>query len=139
MMLRNPNVLLLSNVEMESAGLERLLSEHVGLTPINSLSELASQLEANDYDALFCANVFNTGTWNDALDEVQKVHPDLPVIILSSSAGEREWLQALDAGAFDLLSPPYHGRSLLAVLEQASASREARISRGSVPCKSASA
>jgi len=129
MMLRYPQVLLLSN-EKESAVLEQLLTEHVALTPVHSLPELVSMLEDNDYDALFCASYFHAGTWNDAIKEVRKIHPDLPVIVLSSSAEEREWLEALDAGAFDLLAPPYHARSLLAVLEQASASHEARISRG---------
>ncbi len=132
-MLRYPKVLLLSNDGMETAVLEQLLSDHVVLTPVNNLSELISLLGDNDYDALFCAWSFHTGTWNDALEEVREIHPDLPVIILSSSAEEREWLRVLDAGAFDLLVPPYQERSLLAVLEQASASREAITSRNCVP------
>jgi DNA-binding NtrC family response regulator len=138
MMLRYPKVLLLSSNETETAVLEQLLREHVVLTPVNKLSELVSLLENSNYDALFCAWSFHTGTWNAALEEVHKVHPELPVIILSLSAEEREWLQALDAGAFDLLVPPYQERSLLAVLEQASASREARISRNSLPSQRAS-
>lgn len=137
-MLRYPKVILLSNDETETTVLEQLLSEHVVLTSVNDLSALISLLEDNDYDALFCAWSFHTGTWNDALEEVRKVHPDLPVIILSSSAEEREWLQALGGGAFDLLVPPYQERSLLAVLEQASASREALGSRHRVPRQKAS-
>ena len=41
-MLRYPNVLLFSNDEGETATLQQLLSEHVVLTPVNNLSELAS-------------------------------------------------------------------------------------------------
>ena len=130
-MLRYPNVLLFSSDETESAALEGLLREHVLLTPVKSLPELVSELEHNDYDALFCAWSLGAEAWHATLEEVRKVHPDLPVIILSLSAGEKEWLRALDAGAFDFLVPPYQERSLLAVLEQASASREARISRSS--------
>ena len=33
--------------------------------------------------------------------------------------GEREWAEALEAGAFDLLAPPYKKHEVLAVLEQA--------------------
>jgi len=128
-MLRNPKVLLLSNDETETAVLEQLLNEHVAVTPVNNLSELGALLENSDYDALFCAGSPDTGICNDALEEVRNVLPDLPVILLSSSAEQREWLQALDAGAFDVLVPPYQERALLAVLEQASASREAVTSR----------
>jgi DNA-binding NtrC family response regulator len=125
MMLRYPRVLLLSNDESETSALDRLLTGHVLLTTVNNLPELVSLLENGNYDALFCAWSFHTGTWSDALEEVQKLHSDLPVIILSSSAEEREWLRVLEAGAFDLLVPPFQDRALLAVLEQASASRDA--------------
>jgi DNA-binding response OmpR family regulator len=136
-MLRNPQVLLLSS-ETEPTVLEQLLSEHVALTPVKSLSEMVSLLENRDYDALFCAWSFHTGTWNDALEEVRKLHSDLPVIIFSSSAEEREWLRVLEAGAFDLLVPPFQDRALLAVLEQASASRDALTSRGMASLSKAS-
>lgn len=136
-MLRYPNVLLFSNDETETAVLHRLLSEHVVLTPVHHPSELTSLLGSNSYDALFWVWSFHTGTWNDALSEVRKITPDLPVIILSSAAEEKEWIQALGAGAFDLLVAPHKDRALLAVLEQASASREARISRSMFPLRKA--
>ena len=96
-------------------------------------------MEKGNYDALLCAWSFHTGTWKDALEEVRKLHSDLPVIILSSSAEEREWLRVLGAGAFDLLVPPFQDRALLAVIEQASASREALASRRIAPLLKASA
>jgi len=133
-MLRQPNVLLFSNDEGETVALQQLLSEHVVLTPVKNLSELASLLENNRYDALFWAWSFRTGTWNDALREVRKINPDLPVIILSSTPEERAWIRALDAGAFDLLVAPFEERPLLAVLEQASASHERRVSLRHVAC-----
>jgi len=129
-MLRYPKVLLLSNDETETAVLEHLLGEHAALTAVHQLSELVSLLEEGKYDALFCAWSLDAGTWTNALEEVRKFHPELPVIILSSSPEEREWMRVLEAGAFDLLVPPYEERPLLAVLEQASASRDALTSRG---------
>jgi DNA-binding NtrC family response regulator len=59
------------------------------------------------------------------LRNIQESHPGLPVIVLSSSPENREWDEVLEAGAFDLLVPPYDERAVLAVLEQASSSREA--------------
>ncbi len=128
-MLQYPNILLLSTDETETAALQQILREHVILRPVKSLADLTALLENANYDALFCAWSFHAGTWNDALEEVRKHYPDLPVIILSSIAEEREWLRVLEAGAFDLLVPPYQERALLAVLEQASASRDALTSR----------
>jgi len=138
-MLRYPNVLLFSNDETETAILQQLLGEYAIVTPVHNDSELAALLENNNYDALFWTWSFHTGTWNDALREVRKINRDLPVIILSSAPEERAWIRALDAGAFDLLVTPFEKPQLLAVLEQASASYEARVSRRNVPLLKSSA
>lgn len=124
-MLRSPRVLLLSTDETETAILREMLSEHAILTPAVNLSELAALLKSNTYDALFCAWSFQRGTWEEAVSNIQESHPGLPVIVLSSSPENREWAEVLQAGAFDLLVPPYEKQSVLAVLEQASASQEA--------------
>jgi DNA-binding response OmpR family regulator len=124
-MLRSPRVLLLSTDETETALLKELLREHAILTPAGNLSELAALLKANSYDALFCAWSFQRGTWKEAVRNIQESHPGLPVIVLSSAPENREWAEVLEAGAFDLLVPPYEERAVLAVLEQASASSEA--------------
>jgi DNA-binding NtrC family response regulator len=131
-MLRNPNVLLLSGQTDETAVLQDTLSQHVILTPVHTIDELVARLDGGNYDALFCASSFQTGTWIDVLEEVQIHGTDLPIIILGTTSDETEWLRVLEAGAFDLLVPPYAQGTLLAVLEQASASREARVE--SIPC-----
>ncbi|MGH9783734.1 MAG: response regulator, partial [Terriglobia bacterium] len=128
-MLRYPNVLLFSNDEVETTVLQQLLSDHAVVTPVRNESELAPLLEQDGYDALFWSWSLRAGTWSDALQTVRRFRPDLPVIILSTAAEERAWIRALDAGAFDLLVAPYEQRQILAVLEQASASHDARVSR----------
>jgi len=128
-MLGYPKVLLLSTDKTEAAVLQEVLAEHLLLTPAASLSEVMFLLATSSYDALFCTWSFHSGTWVDAVDNVSRWQPDLPVIILSRTAEEREWVQVLEAGAFDLLVPPFQEEALLAVLEQASASREARALR----------
>ena len=132
-MLRSPRVLLLSTDNTETALLTELLSEHSILTPVENLSELGALLNSDSYDALFCAWSFQRGTWKDALTDIRESYPQLPVIVLSSSPENREWAEVLEAGAFDLLVPPYEERAVLAVLEQASASREALVSWRRVP------
>jgi len=132
-MLEYPNVLLLSTDTIETTVLQQALRKHVILTRADNLSDAMFLLEGGGYDAFFCAWSFHAGTWMEALETVREWQPDLPVIILSRTAEEREWLQVLEAGAFDLLVPPFEKEELLAVLEQASASREARALRGQSP------
>ena len=129
-MLRYPNVLLFSADDEETEILQEILDEHAVVTAVRNQSELSSVLESNRFDALFWSWSFRAGTWNDALRKVHALSPDLPVIILSTAPEERAWLRSLEAGAFDLLVAPFEEPQLLAVLEQATASREARISRG---------
>ena len=126
-MLAHHNILLLASEEKESAAIRELLRGHVVLTCAQSLRELRALLQKSDYDAVFCSWAFHAGTWSEVLDVVREESPEVPTIVLSRVGAEQEWVEALEAGAFDLLAPPFRERSLLAVLEQASASREARL------------
>jgi DNA-binding NtrC family response regulator len=92
-MLRQPNVLLLCSDETQSFALREILSEHAVLTPAGNLDEMKAHLESSFYDAAFCAWSFHLGTWPDALLEVQRLCPDMPVIIFSSTAGNQEWVR----------------------------------------------
>jgi DNA-binding NtrC family response regulator len=78
---------------------------------------------AESYDAIFCPWEFAEGTWRGVLEEAQKLDPPIPVIVLSRWAGEKQWVETLQAGAFDLLVPPFTNYQILAVLEHAMASR----------------
>ena len=124
-MLRSPKVLLAAPNDAETTCLEDILSKHARVTCVQDLSELASVLEREHYDALFCSWSLDEANWNDVLEEVQEIHPNLPVIVVSSSAEDRDWLEVLDAGAFDLLAPPYEEGTVTALLEQASSSYQA--------------
>ena len=124
-MLTYPKVLLLSSDETETSVMEKILSEHVILRSIGDLAELRNHLDGA-YDALFCGWSFQKGGWNEALKQVRKRCPDLPVVIFSRVGGEQEWVEALEAGAFDLLVAPYLKRNVLPLLEHAVASHEAR-------------
>ena len=122
-------VLLLSSTETETGFLEDILSKHVALQSARNLEEMLKLLAGGDHDAFLCDWTFYGGTWRDALREVQRRCPELPTIVVCRVGGEREWVEALEAGAFDLLSAPYHDSAVLAVLEHAVASREARTLR----------
>ena len=136
-MINHPKVLLVSNNQEETSVLEGILSEHVILKSVGNLLELQKLLEDGDYDAVFCGWSFHQGRWNDALDEVRQRCPDLPMIIFCRTGGEKEWVEALEAGAFDLLVGPYMKRSVLPLLEHAVASHEARRLHNATLCQGA--
>lgn len=126
MMLAHPKVLLVSGDDEEMSKWEEILRDYAILKNARSLLELERNLESDEFDALFCGWSFHLGTWHDALQEVQQRCPDLPVIIFCARGGEKEWVQVLEAGAFDLLVAPYQQRMVLPVLEHAVDSYEAR-------------
>jgi hypothetical protein len=114
-MLHQPKVLLLAHQEAEKACLQTNLGEDVSLDRVGSLPELRASLRASLYDvpyqALFCAWPFHKGRWNAAMDEVQKLYPDLPMILLPIDAEAPGALEVLDVGVADIF--PKHTTFLL--------------------------
>lgn len=119
-------VLLLSGEETEASSLREILTRHVELANAWTLAEMVELLGGGGFDAFLCDWSFQGGTWQDALGEVQQRHPDLPTIVVRRLGGEQEWIQVLDAGAFDLVAAPYCEYAVLSVLEHAVASYQAR-------------
>jgi FixJ family two-component response regulator len=54
---------------------------------------------------------------------------DLPVIFLSRTAGEKEWMEVFESGGFDLLASPYNKSQTLAALGQAVETHQERVSQ----------
>ena len=70
-----------------------------------------------------------TQNGNPGLEDLRKPDPDLPVIVVSRTGEEKEWIEVIEVGAFDLLVPPYCERTVLPVPIQAAVSREARANK----------
>jgi DNA-binding NtrC family response regulator len=125
-MLRYPRILFLTNDEDQVRNLNELLGEHVALTHADGLLDLQETLKTTQFDALLCDWSLYGATWRNVLEDIQNHDPALPVVVLSRTGGEKEWIEVIEAGGFDLLVAPYWRASVLAALEQATASREAR-------------
>jgi DNA-binding NtrC family response regulator len=121
-----PHVLLVSSQEIESQVLENVLKELVVLDRATDLADVKRALARGRYDAVFCGHSFHKNDWNAVLRQIQNLCPEVPVVIFCRTGGEREWIEVLDAGAFDLLLPPYQRGTVLPILEHAVASYEAR-------------
>lgn len=127
--MRSPNVLILARENHDRAEIEQLQSlllPHVAVTCIRDGMEMDRFLERGAYDALFYLRPDGLAGWKEPLRKIRSRHPDLPVILLSKNEMLGEFSEALRAGAFDFLVPPYASHNLLAAVAHAVASTEAR-------------
>ncbi len=124
-----PRILLLTADENEACTLQEILGDYAHLVHARNLWEMRSRLEEDGCDVFFCAWAFYRGFWNGAFQEVRERYPELPVVVLSHTSGAPEWLEVLEAGAFDFLRFPCQKPTLVGVVEQAIISHEARKAR----------
>jgi DNA-binding NtrC family response regulator len=117
---------MLSNGEPEMKTLLEMLHGHVMVRQVSKIVEMQRLLGSGDVDMVFCPWSFAGGDWNSVIAGIRRICPELPVIVTSRVGAEKEWLSVLEAGGFDLLTPPYRTSIVLALVEQAVASQEAR-------------
>ena len=129
-MLRQPHVALVTEDGTQAKAIEDLLRNYVVLAQARGVSDLPELLRTREFDALFCGQFVRGGSWKDALEAIRTHKLDLPVIVLSRTGGEKEWVEVIEAGAFDLLVPPFGTRQLLSVMEHAAESENAKRGQG---------
>jgi DNA-binding NtrC family response regulator len=117
----SPKVLFVGS-DADDCNVAEILTRFAAVTRIPRIQDALSPAE-NPYDAVFCPWEFAGGTWREVLQKAQKLDLPIPVIVLSRWAGEKQWVEVLQAGAFDLLAWPCTSYQILAVLEHALASR----------------
>ena len=125
-----PKLLLLICDSSERATLDEKLAPYAEITWVCDLQQMSWQLEKANYDAQFCAHTLCQGSWREVVREAQRLNHNLPVIVLSQTDRDREWDEMIAAGAFDLLAAPYDEMELLALMEHAVSSHEARVRQG---------
>jgi len=141
-------VLMLSSPASECALLlKEALGPHVDLVTAGSLAECLRMLsgtrsrassvaigsprfssqakleQAASFDAFLCDWCYMGGTWRTALDLIRRRAPQLPVIVVCRAGGEQEWVEVLQAGAFDMITAPFSADEVLFALTNAVAAR----------------
>jgi len=127
-MLIDPNVLLLAQEPEQAVELTALLSPYLRIKCAQDLDGVATALRYRRFDAILY--VREGQAWRQALQAMRLRYPGIPVIVLTKIEAQRECAEMVEAGAFDFLIPPYGNRNLLAAVEQAVATAEARASHG---------
>ena len=116
--------------KLQGDGLEKNLPQWASVAIAKTIAEMLDLLSQDEADVVLFDWYFSDGTWKDALREIRARHPKLPAIVISPTQGIdegiQEWLEVLNAGAFDLLLAPSNPYSVLAMLEQAVSSGQRR-------------
>jgi len=71
------------------------------------------------FDLVICDLDNGSGVWKHLLDRIRMQRLDTQLVLASQKAAEREWLEALQLGAFDLLVRPYSKSEVRRVITNA--------------------
>ena len=89
---------------------ESLLSTDVVLTHASDVADAANMPAAV---VLLDADVY---LWQAAVDQIRDQKPWVRVVLVSQRVDVRMWKDALNGGAYDMVSKPFHARELRSVL-----------------------
>jgi len=98
------------------------------LEHVPTLQQMRSQLRQKSYDVVLSEAALPDGNWLDVLHTVRKHASDLQVIVTDPHADARFWSEALNLGAYDLVSQPFYEPEVRRILSNA-CSRPATQSR----------
>ena len=112
-----PKVLFIGNDD--GAEVAEILAQFAAVTQVLTVPTTLPKEEREAYDVVFCDWNCADGTWHDVLLRLKELSLQVPLVVLSRCGCEKEWVEVLEAGAFDFLVPPYTTTQILAVLEHA--------------------
>lgn len=115
------NILVVSPIEADHRTLRRMLPVNWALSCVNN--ERSARLElrrsGDRFSVVLCERELSSGSWRDVLEEVLRM-PRAPFFIISSRlADEHLWAEALNLGAYDVLSKPFEPGEVNRVLTSA--------------------
>jgi len=89
------------------------------LRAIDDVPSAAARLQSEGAPIVLCERESAAGTWKDVLESVGGFAAPPMLIVASRTADEYLWAEALNLGAYDVLSKPYHPAEVVRVLSMA--------------------
>lgn len=83
-----------------------------------------TRVHESSFDVLIVDEAADGGGWRDLIAEIGAMGLALPVVLASAKADERLWVDALSAGAYDVLEIPFHPAETSRVLLTAARQRD---------------
>jgi len=102
----------------------RRLSHMLSALPLvldhaESLQQARAQLRRKEYDVVLTEAALPDGNWLDALHLARENPGDVEVIVTDPQADARFWAEALNLGAYDLLTQPFYEPEVRRILYNA--------------------
>ncbi|MGA3017000.1 MAG: response regulator [Bryobacteraceae bacterium] len=99
-----------------------LVMEQVG-----TLEQARHKLQRGDYEIILTEAVLPDGDWLGALHLAREQPGDINVIVTDPQADARFWAEALNLGAYDLLTQPFYEPEVRRILHNACTRRPCHI------------
>jgi two-component system OmpR family response regulator len=102
----------------------RLLSHMLSALPLvldhaENLQQARAQLRRREYDVVLTEAALPDGNWLDTLHMARENPGDVEVIVTDPQADARFWAEALNLGAYDLLTQPFYEPEVRRILYNA--------------------
>src|SRR6266542_402403 len=91
-----------------------LVLDHVG-----TLRQARLKLQQAAYDVVLTEAVLPDGTWVEALQLAREVPREVELIVTDPHADSRFWAEALNLGAYDLVTQPFYEPEVRRILYNA--------------------
>lgn len=96
--------------------------EECGLEPViaSNLVEARNILARRTMHVVFCEENLSDGGFREILRLVKPARPEIQVVVSSMLRGVEEYIEAMNLGAFDFITPPYRATQIISVVNGAS-------------------
>lgn len=98
---------------------QMLRSLPVVLDHVVSLRQARAKLQQTDYDVILTEAALPDGNWVDALHLAREIPREVQVIVTDPQADSTFWSEALNLGAYDLVTQPFYEPEVQRILYNA--------------------
>lgn len=113
-------ILFISGCHDDARRLSQMLQAlPVLLDHVETLQHARAKLQQEDYDVILTEAALPDGKWLDALHLARESPRELEVIVTDPQADARFWAEALNLGAYDLLTQPFYEPEVRRILYNA--------------------
>jgi DNA-binding NtrC family response regulator len=91
----------------------------ISVVHVESLQQARAKLQQDDYGVILTEAALPDGKWLDALHLARQCQPEPEVIVTDPQADARFWSEALNLGAYDLLTQPFYEPEVRRILYNA--------------------
>ena len=115
-----PRILVVDDEENMLRLFQKILSrENYAVQTVSSATEALRRIREEKYDLILSDLKMPLVSGMELMEEVKRLHPDLPFVVMTAYGSIKSAVEAMKAGAFDYLTKPFQKDDLLIVVTKA--------------------